>query len=328
MKIVITGSIAFDYLMSFPGRFYEHLLVEQLDKLSVSFLVDEMLVQRGGVAPNIAYTNALLGGRPRIMASAGADFTDYKIWLDEKGIDTGGIVVFEDVFCASFFVTTDKEQNQFASFYTGAMAKAVELSFAEHGGNAELAMISPNDPSAMCAYVQECKQSQIPYIYDPSQQIIRLSGQDLREGINGCMLLAVNEYELGMIKEKTNMGRQEILENAGGLLLTLGKHGSCIDMQGQQYKIPAVIPREIVEPTGAGDAYRGGLLRGIQLGLSWEVAGRMGALAAAYVLEHEGPQGHAFGISEFVTRYRQNFDDSGTLDVLLIDEQTQVLTSS
>lgn len=317
MQIVITGSIAFDYLMSFPGRFSDHLLADQLDKVSVSFLVDSMRVQRGGVAPNIAYTNALLGGKPRIMASAGADFEDYRAWLDENGVDTSGIIVFEDDYCASFFVNTDQDQNQIASFYTGAMARASQLTFAQHGGDLELVTISPNDPSAMSAYVEECKQSGIPYIYDPSQQIIRLSGEDIFSGIDGCTLLTVNEYELSMIGEKTGLSEGEIIGLAGGLLLTLGKHGSRIVIDGESFEIPIVQPQSIVEPTGAGDAYRGGLLRGIQLGLPWDIAGRMGALASAYVLENIGPQGHSYDPTSFVTRYRENFDDEGALDVLL-----------
>ncbi len=319
MQIVITGSIAFDYLMSFPGRFSDHLLADQLDKLSVSFLVDSMRVQRGGVAPNIAYTNALLGGKPRIMASAGADFEDYRTWLEENGVDTSGIIVFEDDYCASFFVNTDQDQNQIASFYTGAMARASQLTFAQHGGDPELVTISPNDPSAMGAYVEECKQSGIPYIYDPSQQIIRLSGEDILSGIDGCAFLTVNEYELSMIGEKTGLSEGEIVDLAGGLLLTLGKHGSRIIIEGRTYEVPIVQPQSIVEPTGAGDAYRGGLLRGIQLGLPWDIAGRMGALASAYVLENIGPQGHTFNPTSFVTRYRENFDDEGALDVLLRD---------
>ncbi len=317
MRIVITGSIAFDYLMSFPGRFSDHLLADQLDKVSVSFLVDSMRVQRGGVAPNIAYTNALLGGKPRIMASAGADFEDYRLWLEQNGVDTSGIIVFEDVYCASFFVNTDQDQNQIASFYTGAMARASQLTFAQLGGDAELVMISPNDPSAMGAYVSECKQSGIPYIYDPSQQIIRLSSEEIFSGIDGCALLTVNEYELSMIGEKTGLSQVEIIDLAGGLLLTLGKHGSRIIIDGERYEIPIVQPQSIVEPTGAGDAYRGGLLRGMQLGLPWDIAGRIGALASAYVLENIGPQGHTYDPISFVTRYRENFDDEGALDVLL-----------
>ena len=317
MQVVVTGSIAFDYLMSFPGRFGDHLLADQLDKVSVSFLVDSMRVERGGVAPNIAYTNALLGGNPRIMASAGADFDEYRIWLEEQGIDTSGIVIFEDDYCASFFVNTDQDQNQIASFYTGAMAKASQLTFAQHGGEPDLVTISPNDPQAMIAYVDECKEAGIPYIYDPSQQIIRLSAEDLENGINGCSILTVNEYELEMIRDKTGLEQDDILQKAGGLLLTLGKNGSEIFSGGRRYNIPAVKPRKIVEPTGAGDAFRGGLIRGIQLGLGWDIAGRIGSLAAAYVLENYGTQGHTYTPSEFIGRYRDNFDDQGTLDLLL-----------
>ena len=318
MQVVITGSIAFDYLMSFPGRFSDHLLADRLDKVSLSFLVDSMRVQRGGVAPNIAYTMALLGGNPRVMASAGGDFDEYRAWLEARGVDTSGIVVFEDDYCASFFVNTDQEQNQIASFYTGAMAKASNLTFAEHGGSPDLVTISPNDPSAMVAYVRECKASGIPYLYDPSQQIIRLSGEDIYEGIDGCYLLAVNEYELGMVGEKTGLSEEEVIELAGGLLLTLGSAGSRLVKEGQDIRIPAVPVETIADPTGAGDAYRGGLLRAIQLGLPWAVAGRMGALAATYVLESVGPQGHRYTKEEFVRRYRKYFDDEGALDVLLV----------
>lgn len=317
MNIVITGSIAYDYLMSFPGKFSDHLLADQLHTISVSFLVDSLERMRGGVAPNIAYTNALLGGKPRIMAAAGQDFEEYRQWLEAYGVDTSGIVVFTDDYCASFFVNTDEEHNQIASFYTGAMANASELTFAKNATGAELAIISPNDPGAMKAYVTECKQLDIPYIYDPSQQIIRLSGDELEEGLSGCRMLSVNEYELSMIKEKTGLSHKDILNRAGGLLLTLGKNGSQIQVDGETYRIPAVKPRRIVEPTGAGDAFRGGMLRGIQLGLPWEIIGRMGALAAAYVLENFGTQGHFFTPEDFVERYRQMFDDEGALELLL-----------
>jgi adenosine kinase len=303
--------------MSFPGKFSDHLLPHQLHKISVSFLVDSMRRQRGGIAANIAYTNALLGSRPQVMATAGKDFREYGIWLEEKGVDTSGIVIYEDDFCASFFVNTDEDQNQIASFYTGAMAYASSLTFANYAPDADMAIISPNDPTAMCAYVKECKALGISYIYDPSQQIIRLSAEDLDNGINGCSILTVNEYELEMIREKTGLIQEDILQRAGGLLLTLGKNGSQIFSGGQKYDIPAVKPRKIVEPTGAGDAFRGGLIRGIQLGLGWDIAGRIGSLAAAYVLENYGTQGHNFTIFKFIERYRENFDDQGALDMLL-----------
>ncbi|KPK09172.1 MAG: ribokinase [Anaerolineae bacterium SG8_19] len=317
MQVVITGSIAFDYLMSFPGKFADHLLADKLHKVSVSFLVDSLRRLPGGIAPNIAYTNALLGGHPKIMATAGQDFEEYRLWLENHGVDTSGVMVIEDDYCASFFVNTDEDLNQIASFYTGAMAYADQLSFARNAADAELAIISPNDPMAMVAYVSECKSLALPYIYDPSQQIIRLSGEQLREGLAGCVMLTVNEYELFMIQEKTGLSEEDILSLAGGVLTTKGENGSQIRIDQQIFDIPAVPPQEVVEPTGAGDAFRGGLLRGIQLGLPWEVAGRMGALASTYVLENIGPQGHYYTPAEFVDRYRQVFDDKDALEQLL-----------
>jgi adenosine kinase len=317
MKIVVTGSIAYDYLMFFPGKFSDHLIPEQLHNVSLSFLVDSMRRQQGGVAANIAYTIALLGGRPTVMATVGQDFVEYRAWLESFGVDTSAITVFEDDYCASFFVNTDQEQNQIASFYTGAMAHAASLSFSNNAADADITIISPNDPAAMDAYVQECKQLNIPYIYDPSQQTIRLTGEQLYEGLDGCLLLTVNEYELSMIQEKTGLRKADILEKAGGLLLTKGKRGSEIAVNGQVFEIPAVAPEQIVEPTGAGDAFRGGLLRGLQLGLPWEVIGRIGALCATYVLENLGPQSHLFTREAFVERFRENFDDEGALDCLL-----------
>jgi adenosine kinase len=317
MKIVVTGSIAYDYLMSFPGKFREHLIPDQLHNVSLSFLVDSMRRQQGGVAANIAYTNALLGGRPTIMATVGQDFVEYRAWLESFGVDTSAITVFEDDYCASFFVNTDLEQNQIASFYTGAMAHAASLSFAVNAADTDITIISPNDPAAMDAYVQECKQLSIPYIYDPSQQTIRLTAEQLYAGLDGCLLLTVNEYELSMIQEKTGLNKAAILDKAGGLLLTKGKHGSEISINGRVIEIPAVLPDKIVEPTGAGDAFRGGLLRGLQLGLPWEIIGRIGALCATYVLENYGPQSHRYTKEAFVQRYRENFDDEGALDSLM-----------
>ncbi len=316
MKIVVTGSIAFDYLMSFPGRFREMIVAEQLENLSLSFLVDSMKRQRGGNAANIAYTIALLGGHPTIMATAGRDFARYHKWLDEQGVDTSGILIMEDDFTASFFVNTDLEQNQIASFYTGAMAHAGKLSFAKNAANADLAIISPNDPGAMRAYVRECKALNIPYIYDPSQQAARCSAEDLFEGLDGCHMLTLNAYEFHLIQERTGLKRTEILDRIGGLLVTNGAEGSEIWIAGRSWQIPSVPPREIADPTGAGDAFRAGLIRGMELNLPWDIAGRMGALAATYVLENVGTQTHSYTTAEFIARFRQHFDDRGELEKL------------
>ena len=317
MNIVVTGSVAFDYLMTFPGKFTDHILPDQLHQISLSFLVESMQKQRGGTAPNIAFTMGLLRGNPLMMATAGDDFVSYRAWLDAHGVDTSATEVIADEHCASFFVNTDSEQNQIASFYTGAMAYAGKLSFAKNAPNAELAIISPNDPVAMQNYVRECKEIGLKYIYDPSQQTIWLSGEDLREGLDGCFMLTVNEYEMGMIREKTGLTDDEIKAKAHGVLVTKGKDGSELTIDGETYHIPIVPLKQVVEPTGAGDAFRAGMMRGMQLGLSWDICGRMGALASSYVLEHMGPQSHSYTVGEYVARYREHFDDEGALDALL-----------
>jgi len=317
MKIVITGSIAYDYLMHFPGKFTDAFVAESLHKVSLSFLVDTMKRHRGGTAPNIAYTLALLGSRPSILATAGQDFGEYRLWLNSLGVDTSTIIEIPDDFTASFFVSTDDEQNQIATFYTGAMAYAKNLTFAQYAADASLAIISPNDPDAMRTYALECKTLDIPYIYDPSQQTARLSGEDLRQGLEGAAILAVNDYEYDLIREKTGLSGDDIRARVSGLLITKGKDGSYLLVDGQEYELPIVPPHQVVEPTGAGDAFRAGLMRGMELGLPWPVAGRMGALAATYVLEQIGTQNHYFTPAEFVARYREHFDDEGALDVLL-----------
>ncbi|WP_374689587.1 carbohydrate kinase family protein [Promineifilum sp.] len=317
MKIVVTGSIAFDYLMSFPGRFADAFVADKLEKISLSFLVDSLRRQRGGTAPNIAYTLALLGDRPTIMATAGQDFAEYRLWLESHGVDTSAVVEIDGEFCASFFVNTDQDHNQIASFYTGAMAHAGTLHFADYAPDADLTIITPNDPGAMRAYVRECKAIGLPYIYDPSQQTLRVTGEELCEGLDGCRLLSMNEYEYRLIQDKTGLTEAEILSRAGGLVMTMGASGSRLVIDGREEWIPPVKPRVLAEPTGAGDAYRAGLMRGMQLGLPWPIAGRMGALAAAYVLEQFGPQNHTFTREEFVARYRETFDDEGALDALL-----------
>jgi adenosine kinase len=317
MKIVITGSIAFDYLMHFPGRFKDAFIADQLDKISLSFLVDAMKKHPGGTAPNIAYTMALLGGRPHVMATAGQDFTEYRAALEAVGVDTSAIIAIEDEFTASFFVSTDNDQNQIATFYTGAMAYAKNLTFAQYAPDADLTIISPNDPAAMRAYAEECRTLGIPFIYDSSQQTARVSGEELAAGLEGCAMLTLNDYEYNLIKEKTGLTDSTLRDHIGGLLVTRGKAGALLWADGEEYHIPVVPPRVVKEPTGVGDAFRAGLMRGMELKLPWPIAGRMGALAATYVLENVGTQNHSFTPDSFVARYREHFDDEGALDILL-----------
>ncbi len=319
MDIVVTGSIAYDYLMTFPGRFIEHILPEQLHHVSLSFLVDEMRRQRGGAAANIAYNLALLGERPRLMGTVGQDFSEYRAWLEQHGVDTSLTRDESDLFTASFFVTTDQDGNQIASFYTGAMARARDLSFHDlDAKQVDLVVISPNDPQAMVKYADECQELGIPYLYDPSQQIVRLSGEDLRAGLEGCELLVVNRYEFEMLREKTGMSVEAVrLAPTRACVITLGAEGVHVWEGDELCAIPPVPPERIDDPTGVGDAFRAGLMRGLALGLSWDLAGRMGALAAAYVLERPGPQGHHYKLAEFVARFRRHFDDGGALDQLV-----------
>jgi adenosine kinase len=210
MKIIVTGSIAFDYLMSFPGSFSEHLLPGHLDRVSLSFLVDSMDKRRGGCAPNIAYTLALLGERPRLMGTAGQDFGEYRQWLERAGVDTSLVKEVSDKFTASFFCSTDKDGNQIASFYTGAMAHAGEMSFAA-AGECDLAIISPNDPGAMVQYAEECHRLKIPYIFDPSQQVARMNGEDLVAGVVGARIVICNDYENEIIRQKTGLDAEHML---------------------------------------------------------------------------------------------------------------------
>jgi adenosine kinase len=313
MKLIVTGSIAFDYLMSFPGKFTEHLLPEHMQRVSLSFLVDTMDKRRGGCAPNIAYTLALLGERPHLMATAGQDFTDYGAWLTAAGVDTSLVKVVGNKFTASFFCSTDEANNQIASFYTGAMANAGELSFRTVDGLAQdgLVIISPNDPDAMVQYAEECSTMGIKYIWDPGQQCARMDGAQLKDGIVGAHIVICNDYEFELIRQKTGMQEADVLAVASMLIITRGEHGSTVITRDHRIDVPAVPPDRIVDPTGVGDAFRGGLMKGIASGRSLEVSAKMGSVAATWALEHLGGTSHAYTWPEFVQRYEAHFGAMG-----------------
>jgi adenosine kinase len=317
MDIVITGSVAFDYLMSFPGYFRDHILPDKLESISLSFLVDKMVRLRGGIAPNIAYTLALFGEHPRLLAAVGEDFSEYRYWLESKGINTIGAKVIPGVFTASFFVNTDRANSQIASFYPGAMAYASHLTIKELDGTRPDLVISPNDPEAMKQYVVECKALGLAYLYDPSQQLVRLSVEDVQYGIEGALALFVNDYEFALIQKTTGMTPADILERVQFMVVTRGEQGATIYEDGRSVYIPVIPPERIVDPTGVGDAFRGGFLTAYGHGLDLEICGQVGALAATYCLEQAGPQGHSFTPAEFVARFREYFDDGGKLDVLI-----------
>jgi adenosine kinase len=306
MKIVVTGSIAFDYLMSFPGRFTEHFLPEHMDRLSLSFLVDSMDKRRGGCAPNIAYTLALLGERPMLMGTAGEDFGDYRTWLNAAGVDTSLVKQVPGKFTASFFCSTDQHNNQIASFYTGAMADAGGLSFRTIG-ECGLAIVSPNDPGAMLQYADECRALGIRHIFDPGQQCTRMSGDELREGVVGATVVICNDYEFELLKQKTGLDEAGILAKSEALIVTRGEHGASIFTSRDRVDVPAVPPHRVVDPTGVGDAFRGGLMKGLVMGHSYTTSAQMGSVAATYALEHLGGQSHAYTWLEFSDRYQQHF---------------------
>jgi adenosine kinase len=306
MKIVVTGSIAFDYLMSFPGKFTEHFLAEHMERVSLSFLVDTMDKRRGGCAPNVAYTLALLGERPFLMATAGQDFGDYRAWLEGANIDTSLVKQVPDKFTASFFCSTDTENNQIASFYTGAMAHAAELSF-RTVRDAGLVIISPNDPAAMVQYAEECRTLRIPYIFDPGQQCARMTGNELADGVVGAKLVIVNDYEFELLRQKTGMSEADVLKEAEALVVTRGENGCSIYRGSERTDVPAVPPARIVDPTGVGDAFRGGLMKGLASGASDRVSAQLGSVAATYALEHLGGSSHAYTFEEFRRRYEEHF---------------------
>lgn len=316
MSIVITGSVAYDYLMNYPGRFREHFLADQMENVTLSFLVDSMQRLRGGVATNMAYTHKLLGGDPIIFSTVGQDFGDYRAWLDEQGFETSHLIEIEDEFTASFFGNTDSEGNQISSFYSGAMQRAQDYTLADRGlTNAALVLIGAGDPTVMLNQAAECKRLNIPFALDPSWQVARFSAEEMKENFPGATYLFCNEYEASVIQSKTGWSLDDLRAQVETLVITRSEKGSTIYTshsedetgEGETIDIPAASVERVINPTGAGDAYRGGFFAAQQKGLPLAVCGRVGALAAVYVLEHEGPIDHRFTLSEFGKRYEENF---------------------
>lgn len=317
MNIACTGSIAFDCLMTFPGYFKDHILPENLESISLSFLVDSMVRQRGGTAPNICYSLAMLGEQPQLIGTVGEDFSEYREWLETNGVDTKFAKKIDGVFTASFFANTDFSNAQIASFYTGAMRFASKVRIHDMRPNLpDLVVISPNDPSAMDMYVNECIELDIPYLYDPGQQVVRSAPEELRKGAINAQSLFLNDYEYRLLKKHTGITEDELLETLDFMVITGGESGATIYVKDQRYLIPVVPTNDIKDPTGVGDAFRAGFLRGYSLDLDWQTIGQMGALAATYCLENQGTQVHSYTIDEYIKRYRKFFNDNGVLDVL------------
>lgn len=322
-SIVVSGSIAYDYLMRFPGRFADHFVDGHMDHVSLSFLVDEMTKHFGGVGANIAYTMALLGQKPLLFGTAGQDFGDYRDHLEAKGVDCSTVRVRDEVFTASFFVNTDLDNNQIASFYAGAMGLALDYTLADvFDGKPDLVLISPNDPVAMVQLSQECRDRGIRFMADPSQQIPRFDGEQLRQCIQGAYIMVVNDYEAEMICKKTGLEMHNLRDMVDVLIITQGERGSEIYDGNTVSHTDIFKTDDVKDPTGVGDAYRAGLVRGLAEGWPLTLCTRMGALCATYALERVGTQNHHFTPAEFVERFRTQYDDEGLLDALLTTDDS------
>lgn len=315
MRIALTGSIATDHLMAFPGRFAEQLLPDQLAHLSVSFLVTDLDVRRGGVAANIAYGMGLLGQRPLLVGAVGADFADYRAWLERHGVDTSGVRQSELRHTARFVCTTDADLNQIASFYPGAMSEAREIELGPLGP-VDLVVVSPNDPEAMVRHTQECRERGIPFAADPSQQLSSLEPEQIRTLVDGADLLLTNAYEAALTEHKTGWSAEELLSRVKVRVTTHGKDGTTIESPGQaRVEVPVVPAGTIADPTGVGDAFRAGFLSGRSWGLSLERAAQVGSLLATLCLESVGPQEYDVDPARDVERVRTAYGEEAAAEI-------------
>ncbi|MFL6172597.1 MAG: carbohydrate kinase family protein [Marmoricola sp.] len=319
MPLLIAGSIATDHLMSFDGKFADSLVVEQLEKLSVSFLVNDLEIRRGGVAANICFGLGQLGLQPVLVGAVGEDFADYRSWLERHGVDCESVHVSDSKHTARFVCTTDTTMAQFASFYPGAMSEARLIEIApivERVGAPDFVLIGADDPDGMLRHTDECRQRGYRFIADPSQQLAFGEGDLIRQLIDGATLLFSNEYESHLIEQKTGWSSEEVLDLVGTQVITLGKDGVKIVAKGQDpIVVPALNNVNAVEPTGVGDAFRAGFLAATEWGLSHERAAQVGCTIAAYVVETVGTQEYTFTREEFVARLGASYGDDAAAEV-------------
>lgn len=311
MRIAVTGSIATDHLMSFPGSFTDQLLADRLDRVSLSFLADRLEIRRGGVAANISFGLGLLGMRPVLVGAVGGDFEPYRIWLKQHGVDTDSVLVSEEQHTARFVCTTDRMQNQIATFYAGAMAEARRIDLrtvVERVGRLGLVMVSPDDPEAMLRHTRACRSLGIPFASDPSQQLARLSKNDVLELIDGARWLFTNEYEAALLQDRTGLTVPEILRRVGCWVTTHGAGGVRIRKDGRQaLAVPAVEVSGVVDPTGVGDAFRAGFLAGAAWGVPEKCAAQLGCVLAATALDYVGTQEYRLYRDALLARLRSTY---------------------
>ena len=319
MALLITGSIATDHLMSFPGRFSDSLVADKIDKVSLSFLVEELQIRRGGVAPNIAFGMGCLGLSPVLVGSVGPDFADYESWLQRHGVDTRGVHVSDAHHTARFVCTTDVEQNQIASFYPGAMSEArnIELKpIVDRAGGADVVLIGANDPMAMQRHTDECRFRGYPFAADPSQQLARMEGDEIKPLIEGAQYLFTNEYEAALIEQKTGWSSDDLAAMVQVRVITMGPDGARIERRGEA-PVQVSVPEEErkADPTGVGDAFRAGYLAGQAWGLSDERSAQVGSLVATYVIETVGTQEYELAQRHFLDRLAGAYGDDAAADV-------------
>ncbi len=306
MKIYISGSLAYDRIMDFPGRFSDYILPDKLHILNVCFTVNGMIEKFGGTAGNVAFSLSLLDESPIVAATIGKDYAAYFSWLKQNGIPVQGIRIIEEEFTAGAYITTDMADNQITGFNPGAMKHRAQYQL-ERGEGDSICLIAPGNLGDMIGYAEECRKKGVPHVCDPGQSLTQWDGKALREWIRGSLLLITNDYELELVMKMTGEDQNGLLRLTGALITTLGEKGSIVNTPHSVFPVPAAAVDKVVDPTGAGDAYRAGLLKGLAARKDMVTAAKMGAVAAAYAVERYGTQEHRFSLEDFMKRYRENF---------------------
>ena len=319
MTIVVTGSIATDHLMKFPGKFSEQLLADHLQKVSLSFLVDDLVLHRGGVAGNMAFAIGVLGGDVALVGAAGKDFDEYRDWLTTHGVDCASVLISHSAYTARFVCTTDEDMAQIASFYPGAMSESRNIKLADvvsRTASIDLVIVGANDPDAMFLHTEECRALGLPFAADPSQQLARLSGEEIRKLIDGATYLFTNDYEWDLLLQKSGWSEAEVMNQIGLRVTTLGPKGvDLVSSDGEFVHVDVVPETHQADPTGIGDAFRAGFLTGRAAGLSLERAAQLASLVAVLVLEASGPQEWAWDRDAAITRIKDAYGQDAADDI-------------
>jgi adenosine kinase len=307
MQVYISGSLAYDRIMAFPGHFEDHILPHKIHVLNVCFNINGLIEKFGGTAGNIAYTLALLGEKPEIVATAGEDFDRYEQWLNQNRISTRWIKRIAGVLTAGAYITTDQNDNQITAFNPGAMACEADLPPLDGAGDSSVVLIGPGNKQDMMRFSEAARNARVPYVFDPGQSLNIWTGEELARAVPGAVCFVSNDYELSLFLEMVRWPQERLLQEVDVVITTMGPEGSVLNAKGEKSLVPPATVRDACDPTGAGDAYRGGLLKGLAMGLDWLSCCQMGSVSAAFAVEHHGTQEHRFDWAEFEQRYQQQF---------------------